>query len=55
VLDRIWRYDVMPFIQDQLFGHEDELAEFSLTRLVEELDADHPAAGVDAEDRAPDG
>jgi 5-methylcytosine-specific restriction protein B len=54
VLAQIWRYDVTPFIEDQLYGHEDQLTEFSLTRLAEELDANHPTPGVDADDGASD-
>jgi 5-methylcytosine-specific restriction protein B len=55
VMAKVWKYDVMPFIQDQLFGHEDELAEFSLERILEELDADDHAQGVDSQDRTSDG
>jgi 5-methylcytosine-specific restriction protein B len=27
-LSRIWEYDVFPFIEDQLYGREHELAQF---------------------------
>jgi 5-methylcytosine-specific restriction protein B len=35
VLHRIWDYDIMPFLEDQLFGQEQELENFSLDRLRE--------------------
>lgn len=35
MLERIWEYDVMPFLEDQLFGQEKELDNFSLDRLRE--------------------
>jgi 5-methylcytosine-specific restriction enzyme B len=33
VLARIWENDIMPFLEDQLFGKEEDLAEFRLERL----------------------
>lgn len=33
VLSRIWEYDVMPFLEDNLFGQDDELKAFELSRL----------------------
>ena len=35
VLQRVWDYDVMPFLEDQLYGQEEELERFKLQRLRE--------------------
>lgn len=48
-LERIWRYDVMPFLEDQLFGQEEELALFTLDALRHEPTSDDPAEGVPAD------
>jgi MoxR-like ATPase len=53
VLQRVWDYDVMPFLEDQLFGQEEELEGFKLERLRGSEDADHYAAGTPAESGAP--
>lgn len=52
-LERIWRYNVMPFLEDQLFGREGELQSFALSALRHELTADDPSAGVPEQGRAP--
>jgi hypothetical protein len=39
----------MPFLEDQLFGQEEELEGFKLERLRGSEDADHYAAGTPAE------
>jgi 5-methylcytosine-specific restriction protein B len=54
VLQRVWDYDVMPFLEDQLFGQEEELERFRLERLRGAEDADHNAEGTPAEPRTPD-
>jgi len=30
LLEQIWKADILPFLEEQLFGHEDELSDFSL-------------------------
>jgi hypothetical protein len=52
VLRRVWDYDVMPFLEDQLFGQEEKLGRFRLERLRGSEDADHNAEGTPAEPRA---
>jgi 5-methylcytosine-specific restriction protein B len=54
VLEEIWRHDILPFLQDQLYGHEDELAEFDLSRFIEESGADAAADGVATDDSSSD-
>lgn len=40
VLESVWRHDIMPFLEDQLFGHEEELVGFELDELRKEGSAD---------------
>jgi len=47
-LESIWKYDIMPFLEDQLFGHEDELEAFSLKALA----SGHPAVASGAQNEA---
>jgi 5-methylcytosine-specific restriction protein B len=54
VLRRVWDYDVMPFLEDQLFGQEEELERFTLDRLRGLNNADDQIGGVPAEPGAPD-
>jgi MoxR-like ATPase len=54
VLRRVWDYDVMPFLEDQLFGQEEELERFKLERLRSSENANHNAQGIPAEPGAPD-
>jgi 5-methylcytosine-specific restriction protein B len=42
-LERVWAYDVMPFLEDQLFGQEEELAKFELDKLRGQNGADDNA------------
>jgi 5-methylcytosine-specific restriction protein B len=51
VLARIWDYDVMPFIEDQLFGRTEELRSFRLAALRQGTDENNRAEGVPAADR----
>jgi 5-methylcytosine-specific restriction enzyme B len=53
VLARIWESDVMPFLEDQFFGREDELAEFRLERLRYTSDADNQADGAGGDQMSP--
>lgn len=32
-LDRIWAYNVFPYIEDQLFGHQDRIDRFRLNQV----------------------
>jgi 5-methylcytosine-specific restriction enzyme B len=48
VLARIWENDIMPFLEDQLFGKEEDLAEFRLERL-------RRTGGADDSDDHPEG
>lgn len=62
-LERIWEVDILPFLEDQLFGQEGELKRFTLASIrdqletspqpndIEVLDADDLPDGVPAEDR----
>ncbi len=54
VLESVWKHDIMPFLEDQLFGHEEELASFELDGLREEGSANDRAQGVPADPDAPD-
>jgi len=45
LLSQIWEHDVMPFLEDQFYGHEREMT-FSLPRLRGTEDADHPPEGT---------
>ncbi len=51
---RVWDYDVMPFLEDQLFGQEEELERFRLERLRGLEDADHNTEGIPVEPGTPD-
>jgi hypothetical protein len=54
VLRRVWHYDVMPFLEDQLFGQEEELERFRLERFQGSEDADHNTERAQTEPRTPD-
>lgn len=55
LLRRIWKHDVMPFLEDQLFSHENELAAFTIEKLMGQADADDSTEGAsDLEPDAPD-
>ncbi len=53
VLKSIWAHDVMPFLEDQLFGHEEELAGYTLDKLREEGSAADTAEGASTDPDAP--
>ncbi len=53
LLRRVWDYDVMPFLEDQLFGQEEELKKFKLNKLKESDNADDRAEGTPAEPGIP--
>ena len=55
-LRRVWDHDVMPFLEDQLFGQEEELKNFGLDNLRKRDDEDDPTEGAPAEPAdGPDG
>ena len=54
VLKSIWAHDIMPFLEDQLFGHEEELANYTLDSLRGEGSADDRAEGVPTDPGTPD-
>lgn len=33
LLEQIWEADILPFLEEQLFGHEDELTDFALKAI----------------------
>ncbi len=53
-LERVWEYDVMPFLEDQLFGQEEELEKFKLNKLRGQEGANYNAEGIPAEPEALD-
>lgn len=54
VLKSVWAHDIMPFLEDQLFGHEEELANYTLDSLRGEGSADDSAEGVPTNPDTPD-
>jgi 5-methylcytosine-specific restriction protein B len=53
-LDRIWKYDVMPFIEEQFFGREADMEIFRLARLQERIvDENHLPEGIPDKDVQP--
>lgn len=54
VLKSVWAHDIMPFLEDQLFGHEEELANYTLDSLRGEGNADDKAEGIPADPGTPD-
>jgi 5-methylcytosine-specific restriction enzyme B len=52
-LQRVWDYDVMPFLEDQLFGQEEELEKFTLENLRGSEVANHKVEGIPAEPATP--
>ena len=40
VLARVWEADILPFLEDQFFGRDEDLAPFGLDRLREEVHKD---------------
>lgn len=47
VLARIWDADILPFLEDQFFGRDDDLAQFQLDRLREGVHEDSEIEGVE--------
>jgi hypothetical protein len=47
VLARIWEADILPFLEDQFFGHDEDLAAFQLEHLVKGVHEDTDAEGVE--------
>jgi 5-methylcytosine-specific restriction enzyme B len=47
VLTRLWDADILPFLEDQFFGRDDDLAHFKLDRLREGGHEDSETEGVD--------
>lgn len=54
VLKSVWAHDIMPFLEDQLFGHEEELANYTLDSLRGEESADDRAEGIPTNPDTPD-
>lgn len=54
VLKSIWAYDIKPFLEDQLFGHEEDLDKFERIVLGEEANADDRAEGIPGDPGTPD-
>jgi 5-methylcytosine-specific restriction protein B len=54
LLRQIWDADILPFLEEQLFGHTEDLSEYSLESIQELSTADRPAAEApgDANDLA---
>ena len=59
LLEQIWRADILPFLEEQLFGHEDELSDFSLEVMRDTVEVrppdELPAEEDLREDDQPDG
>ena len=49
-LDLIWEHNVLPYIEERLFGEGDRLAEFSLDELQHEMEDDGGHDTVDSDD-----
>ncbi|HEX8433395.1 MAG TPA: AAA family ATPase [Longimicrobium sp.] len=49
-LARVWAHDIMPFLEDQLFGQEAELTRFTLDALRGAADANDHTAGTPDDD-----
>ena len=47
-LERIWEVDILPFLEDQLFGKEGELARFQLAAIERQAEGAEPTATVEA-------
>lgn len=47
-LERIWEVDILPFLEDQLFGKEGELERFQLAAIKRQADGAEPTATVEA-------
>ena len=49
-VDLIWEHNVLPYIEERLFGEGDRLTEFSLDKLRREVKDDGKGDGVDSDD-----
>ena len=49
-VDLIWEHNVLPYIEERLFGEDNRLAEFSLTSLRREIANDGQGDGADPDD-----
>ena len=49
-VDLIWEHNVLPYIEERLFGEDNRLAEFSLTSLRREIANDGQGDGTDPDD-----
>jgi len=47
-LERIWEVDILPFLEDQLFGKEGELERFGLAAIKRQAEDARPDPAVDA-------
>ena len=47
-LERIWEVDILPFLEDQLFGKEGELERFQLAAIKRQAEGAEPTATVEA-------
>lgn len=54
VLESVWKHDIMPFLEDQLFGHEEELAGYALDDLRRGESANDRTEGIPDDPSAPD-
>ena len=52
-VERIWDYSVLPYIEEQLFGQEERLAEFEYVKLRAEIQAADAAANEDGDAASP--
>ena len=53
-LERIWEVDILPFLEDQLFGKEAELERFRLAAIKRQAEGGEPSATVEAASDADD-
>jgi hypothetical protein len=51
-VDLIWRHSVLPYIEEQFFGEEKRLEEFSLERLKTKLTPSESSEDPDASNNA---
>ena len=50
---RIWDYSILPYIEEQLFGQEERLAEFEYTKLRAEVQSADAATNEDGDAASP--
>jgi len=48
-VERVWDYSILPYIEEQLFGQDERLAEFEFSRLRDEVQAAATAANGDGD------